>query len=319
MDSPEKTLSSSSSSKALGTSLTPTYKERVPASGIISNLLRIRRPRIGRDISINFTRSAAADNFRYPGIAVDETPGNPEFDKAPDPEPEKPEFEDFENEFGLDGEWTNPDKDGGRKKNIFIRKVRKREIINHIEGLLFPVCLFLCLYFCLVDLEIRKKFILTLAKSLLSFGAPSHRIESQLGSAAKILRVNAAFVHLPAVIIVSYGDRGTKTSEMHFVRSAGRIALSRLHKVHKVYRAVLHDRMGPEEGMRILSDLLTMPPVYSLWLRCILSFFCSTIICSLAFGGSILDMFIGGAFASILQYLGLNTASRSSIYANVYE
>jgi uncharacterized membrane protein YjjP (DUF1212 family) len=37
----------------------------------------------------------------------------------------------------------------------------------------------------------RRKFILRLAKALLAFGAPSHRIESQLTAAATILGVSA--------------------------------------------------------------------------------------------------------------------------------
>lgn len=37
----------------------------------------------------------------------------------------------------------------------------------------------------------RRKFILKLAKALLAFGAPSHRIESQLAAAATILGVSA--------------------------------------------------------------------------------------------------------------------------------
>lgn len=41
------------------------------------------------------------------------------------------------------------------------------------------------------ELAKRKKFILKLAKALLAFGAPSHRIESQLAAAAEILGVTA--------------------------------------------------------------------------------------------------------------------------------
>jgi hypothetical protein len=39
--------------------------------------------------------------------------------------------------------------------------------------------------------NVKKDFILTLAKALLSFGAPSHRIEAQLTTAAVILDLEA--------------------------------------------------------------------------------------------------------------------------------
>ncbi|KAG5636371.1 hypothetical protein H0H81_008289 [Sphagnurus paluster] len=41
------------------------------------------------------------------------------------------------------------------------------------------------------DVATRRKFILKLAKALLSFGAPSHRIESQLKAASDILDAQA--------------------------------------------------------------------------------------------------------------------------------
>ena len=77
--------------------------------------------------------------------------------------------------------------------------------------------------------------------------------------------------------------------------------------------------MLPSEATTQLEELLAAPPIYPLWLRCLLSFFSATLICSLAFGGSILDCVVGGAFACCLQFLGLKGASNSTIYANVYE
>jgi len=105
----------------------------------------------------------------------------------------------------------------------------------------------------------------------------------------------------------------------HFVRAGGRIALTSLQKVHLIYRDVLHDKMGAEAGTEALRDILRAPPIYSLAVRCFLAFICASIICVLAFGGSIVDMGISGFCACVLQYLGLNAASKSSMYANVYE
>ena len=43
----------------------------------------------------------------------------------------------------------------------------------------------------LVAEEVKREFILTLARALLLFGAPSHRIEAQLTAAAKHLNIDA--------------------------------------------------------------------------------------------------------------------------------
>ena len=148
---------------------------------------------------------------------------------------------------------------------------------------------------------------------------PSHRIESQLHSASEILGVNVAFVHLPNLIVATFMDSDTRTSETHFVRAGGRVALTKLHKVHLVYRDVLHDRVGAARGSELLAQIIRERPLYKVWVRCLVAFLCASIVCVLSFGGSLLDMFISGASASLLQYLGLNAAAKSTIYANVYE
>ena len=165
----------------------------------------------------------------------------------------------------------------------------------------------------------RKKFFLTLAKCLLKFGAPSHRAGSQLNDIAETLLLNYTLLHLPGVMVISFRDPATGTNEVHIVRAAGRVALSVLEKVYIIFHYVNEDEMLPSEATTQLEELLDAPPIYPLWFRCLLSFFSATLICSLAFGGSILDCVVGGAFACCLQFLGLKGASGSAIYANVYE
>jgi uncharacterized membrane protein YjjP (DUF1212 family) len=60
----------------------------------------------------------------------------------------------------------------------------------------------------------------------MTFGAPSHRIESQLVAAARILEVNAKFVRLPNTFLLSFADLETCTSKTRFIKSSGRLALS---------------------------------------------------------------------------------------------
>ncbi|PPQ63006.1 hypothetical protein CVT24_006112 [Panaeolus cyanescens] len=165
----------------------------------------------------------------------------------------------------------------------------------------------------------RRQFILKLAKALLAFGAPSHRIESQLQAASEILDAHAEFVHLPNIIIVSIKNDELRSTRTYFIRSRGRIALTALQKVHNVYRDVLHDNLGSEAGTEALRQIMRTAPIYSLKSRCFFAFISASIICGLSFGGSILDMWISGACACVLQYLGLNAANKSSMYANVYE
>ena len=158
-----------------------------------------------------------------------------------------------------------------------------------------------------------------LAKALMTFGAPSHRIESQLLSAARILEVDAEFVHIPGVIICSFGDNETKTSEMHFVKCGGRLSLGSLHEVHQIYRQVVHDEISARRATQKLEALLAAKPLYGPVTRLVLSFFLSALICPLAFGGSFLDMWIAGTGATFLTLMQVCVASKSQLYANVFE
>jgi uncharacterized membrane protein YjjP (DUF1212 family) len=137
--------------------------------------------------------------------------------------------------------------------------------------------------------------------------------------ASECINYSEEFVHIPNIIIVTIRNGNTRSTRTHFIRATGRIALTSLHQVHAIYRDVLHDKMGAEAGTDALRQLLQTPPIYSLVFRCALAFICASIICVLAFGGSVLDMWISGTCACVLQYLGLNAANKSSMYANVYE
>ncbi|EIW79287.1 DUF1212-domain-containing protein [Coniophora puteana RWD-64-598 SS2] len=165
----------------------------------------------------------------------------------------------------------------------------------------------------------RRDFILILARCLLAYGAPSHRIESQLSFASKTLDVHAAFMYIPGLIMITFGHEETASVETRFIKATGRISLTPLHRVHVVYRDVLRKTLSVKDGISNLKDILQSPPVYGLAFRCFLSFVSASVICMSAFGGSIIDMGFSGICAAFLQYLGLHAAAKSAMYANVYE
>ncbi|TFK29373.1 DUF1212-domain-containing protein [Coprinopsis marcescibilis] len=173
--------------------------------------------------------------------------------------------------------------------------------------------------FNITSLRNRQRFLLKLARALMTFGAPSHRIESQLIAAGRILEVQAEFIHLPGVIICSFGEQETGGSETHFVKSNGRLALGALHKVHLVYRSVVHDEISAKTATEKLDELLKEEPLYSWWLRCFFAFWLAVLICPLAFGGSFVDMWFSGLAGFVLAFLQLRVAHKSTLYANVFE
>jgi len=158
-----------------------------------------------------------------------------------------------------------------------------------------------------------------MARALMTYSAPSHRIESQLLSAARILEVDADYVHLPGILLCSFGNADSKTSETHFLKCGGRLNLGALHKVHQVYRMVVHDEISAEDANLDLNKILESPLIYGSVMRVILAFMISALICPLAFGGSILDMWIAGLGGVSLALMHLFTASKSQLHASVFE
>lgn len=135
----------------------------------------------------------------------------------------------------------------------------------------------------------RQRFIMKLAKALMTFGSPSHRLESQLVATAQVLQIDAQFVHLPTIVIASFTDPNTHTSETHFIKASGDLDLGRLHKVHNVYKEVVHEEVGVQEGSAALTRIMKAKPAYKLWHRMLFASACCGIVSPMGFGGSFLD------------------------------
>ncbi|GAA6003791.1 hypothetical protein JCM10207_003601 [Rhodosporidiobolus poonsookiae] len=189
-----------------------------------------------------------------------------------------------------------------KKKNKYKKYKHKNEITAHVATLLQ-----------------KQDFILKLAKALMTFGAPSHRLESQLNATAAVLNVNAQFIHVPSVVIASFGDSGTHTSETKFIKASGGLNLGSLHKVHEIYKDVVHDEMGVEEGVVALDRVLKAKPMYNLWIRIALAGLCAGIISPMGFAGSFVDAIASGLFGALLAFLNLFVARRNAIFSNIFE
>lgn len=153
-----------------------------------------------------------------------------------------------------------------------------------------------------------QKFCLTFAKALLAFGSPSHRIEAQLNSLAKVFQIEAQFLHTTGTIQVSFGDPESRNSETCLIKSPTGLALGRIHAVHNIYREVIHDEMYSSDGAREIRKLLHAPSRYGTKLRLGLAFITCLLICGIAFGGSLNDMWVAGVAGFIVRIIQIYAA-----------
>ncbi|KAF7978484.1 hypothetical protein HWV62_45621 [Athelia sp. TMB] len=163
----------------------------------------------------------------------------------------------------------------------------------------------------------RRKFIVDLAQAFLKLAAPSHQIIKQLDVAARALDIGVEVVHIPTLIMLTLGDGHDAPKQTRFIRENGKIALSPLEQVHTTVRLVSHDEISCVRGSEMLKDIMRSKPIYNTWERCLLSFLSASIICGTAFGGSPIDLGLGGLCSATLTFASLR--GKETVLDNVFE
>lgn len=88
----------------------------------------------------------------------------------------------------------------------------------------------------------RQEFILKLARALMMFGAPTHRLQSQMQSTARVLDIELSCMYLPDIMLISFDDSVTSTSNIKFIRQGSALDLGKLQDAYKLYWKV---RLSP--------------------------------------------------------------------------
>jgi hypothetical protein len=166
-------------------------------------------------------------------------------------------------------------KEAKKKQEIFVSGLNVspglssyRQIIQHVAAILA-----------------RQQFLMKLARALMMFGSPSHRLETQIQATAKVLEINAQVVYLPGTMLISFGDDATHTSETKFLKQATGLDLGKLKATHDLYWNVVHDKMSVEGASKELDILMTSPVYYNWWQSLIIGGWCSACIVIIAFYG----------------------------------
>lgn len=164
----------------------------------------------------------------------------------------------------------------------------------------------------------REEFLLKLTRAMMMFGGPSHRLQLQIQSAARVLGISLSFLYLPDVALVSFEDAGTGTSHIKIIRQSSQLDIGKLTEAFKLYWRVIHDKLSVSDASVDLDRLMRRKPIYNWWQRIIIGGLCSSLICTISFGGSFLDAVISfplGAFLFAVQILSV----RNVLYSHVFE
>lgn len=171
----------------------------------------------------------------------------------------------------------------------------------------------------IADVLQRQRFVLRMCKALMLYGAPTHRLEDYLKMTSRVLELDAQFVYIPGCMIVSFADGTTHTSEVQVLRIVQGLNLYKMHKIHQIYKEVVHDVIGVEEASQRIDDLLAEKNLYPKWLCIIFYGLASAMVTPFAFSGGWLDLPISFVLGSTVGFLQIWVAPRSDLYSNVFE
>ncbi|WFD33224.1 hypothetical protein MCUN1_000037 [Malassezia cuniculi] len=165
----------------------------------------------------------------------------------------------------------------------------------------------------------RQEFILKLSRCLMMFGAPTHRIETQIQQTATVLEINCRCVYFPNLMLLSFGDETTHTSETKIIKQGSVLDLTKLTDMHTVYWNVIHDKIGVDVACKQLDKLMLRKPFIRKLPLVMVGGFASGVICfsNAGFAGSFLDALVAAALGAFLVFCQLTITTE--LYSNVFE
>ncbi|KAG2129605.1 hypothetical protein DEU56DRAFT_816968 [Suillus clintonianus] len=164
----------------------------------------------------------------------------------------------------------------------------------------------------------RQEFILKLARAMMMFGGPSHRLVAQIQSTARVLELELSCMYLPDVMWISFEDNATGTSNVKFIRQGSNLDLGKLGEAHGLYWDVIHDVISVSSASSALDTLMRKKPIYSFPQLIFLGGMCSSSICSVSFNGSFIDCLVSFPLGALLVTIQLLSV-RNELYGNVFE
>ena len=168
------------------------------------------------------------------------------------------------------------------------------------------------------EIVCRQEFILKLARAMMMFGGPTHRLSAQMKATGRVLDVELSCMYLPDVMIISFEDGATGTSSIRFIRQGSALDLGKLQEAHKLYWKVIHDEISVKDASVELDELMVRKPYYKNWQLILFGGACSASICSVSFNGSFIDSLVAFPLGCLLIVIQL-FAARNELYSNVFE
>lgn len=161
-------------------------------------------------------------------------------------------------------------------------------------------------------------YLVALAKALLVYGAPTHRVEWYVEKAAACLGIRAQVFYLPDHFLLSFDDESTYKSEFQLAKGGGN-DLGRFEDVHHIYKLVNHDLMTADEALYRLELIEKRKPIYSDWVLVLIYGFAAIGIGPFAYRARPIDLPITFSMGMLLGVFQLKFVPSNPLYHRIFE
>ncbi|CAO3613890.1 unnamed protein product [Cunninghamella echinulata] len=160
----------------------------------------------------------------------------------------------------------------------------------------------------------KQELLKKLARALMLYGCPAHRLELAMRLASKTLGVDAEYIYLPNMMLLSFFDATTHTTETHFIRQMQFFDMDRLSEVYRLEKLICHGEVSVDEALEFIDQVSSKPPLYPAWWNSWIYAICAFSGCVMFFGGRWQE---GGVAAVLASKFILNSFFDIYIYTCV--
>ncbi|KAJ2170335.1 pheromone-regulated protein prm10, partial [Coemansia sp. RSA 551] len=170
-----------------------------------------------------------------------------------------------------------------------------------------------------IDVLLRhQRFLVLIAKALMMYGSPLHHLENNLIRTAQLLDLEITASALPGLILLSFEDSLTHTSETKIIRCTNGWDMHRLDQTNQLLRRVVRSNVDVDQAIVELEQIITAPPIYAWYWQVLNWGILSWSLCLVCFGGSWHDSGLALVLGLMGGVLSL-AAGKFSGYTNLFE
>ncbi|KAJ2464087.1 pheromone-regulated protein prm10, partial [Coemansia sp. RSA 2322] len=167
-------------------------------------------------------------------------------------------------------------------------------------------------------LLLHQRFLVLIAKALMMYGSPLHHLEDNLTRIAQLLDLEMTASAIPGLIMLSFDDSVTHTSETKLIRCSNSWDMHRLDQTNQLLRRMVYSGVDVKAAVQNLEGIMMAAPIYAWYWQVLNWGVISWSLCLVCFGGSWRDSGISLAMGLVAGMMNL-AAQKFSGYTNFFE